>query len=242
MDNHTQSPTASTQQQPRRTKKHTVLIATVLLFVLVGLSVSGYTWHRHGTDKLNAKVEKLATDLETEKNKNTKPMGTDASGETFTYSPRLGDLRATLAKEYGIVVKGDGSMGGAPGAQFDIVKVEKSNIFRAETYSSLTVHIDDSYSDNLDLSAKTQISIRQDEDKYYYDFRTSDVTLAGLQAKHITYTYDHGVTFENEMYVVGAGEFLYTIVISNKSDATDKMVAELTKNLIIKPATLESDT
>lgn len=168
----------------------------------------------------------------------SQPSATPAQAQSFTYTPKVGGFTLTLPKTYGVIVNVDGNKGGAPGATFKIATVRTANIFDDRTYPNQDVQVDmdDTYT-NSTLEKEAAYAKVRLKSQGYASFIEHDVTVAGLPAKFIAAT--DQVPFRPQLYIVGAGDFVYTITSPySPEDSANSIVADVLKGLHIKPVTL----
>lgn len=242
------STTPPTQVKSHRTHAvHWLLVG--LAAILFGVGLYGVYYWQHsrvnGLDHQVAHLQTQLTDTTAAYRGFQKQVAASQSG-TFTYTPHTAGLSLTLPKSYALLVAADGNAGGAPGVMFRVVPSSDSHISDDwGYYTEARVEASPTFTTlNQEVKAVEQqtmdyVSCRPENGTCdISDFSASDTTIAGLPAKLIKANGINEYLGWLNVYVVGLGQWRYTITINEipNASAPADLSAAILKGISIKQA------
>jgi len=227
---------------------HRFIFGFLFVLVLVAAVAGTYYWQHSKASSLGHQVANLQTklmDTNAAYRGLQKQVATAQTG-TFTYTPHTAGLSLTLPKSYAVLVAADGNAGGAPGVMFRVVPSSDSHISSDwGYYSEARVEASPTFT-TLGQAVK---AVEQQTMDFVScgpengtcdisDFSASDTTIAGLPAKLIKANGINERLGWLNVYVVGLGQWRYTITINKipNASAPADLATTILKGISIKQA------
>jgi len=233
-------------RQPARVRLSGKAIVLVLVTLVCMAAITGaYYWHYQQVQRLQKRVDTLSAQVATAKKQQTvtatlaAPSGTTPSvvAKTYTYTPKTGGLSLTLPITLAVIVNVDGNKGGAPGAAFRVASAISDNVFGDNAYQGVEIDIDHTFTSLADAVTSTESQLQQAGNT---DFEVTDTKVAGLPAKLIACNGPDEYIGKVSTYVVGSGEFTYTITANGMQFVTPDpdILGAVLKGIAIQAKTL----
>ena len=206
------APTRQPDRKRLHFRKKPLLYTALLLGLAAAAAGATYYWQQQRLQDSTARADGLAAQLATAHKQPAAspatPTAPSGTATTFVYAPKTGGLQLTLPTTLGVVVQVDGNKGGAPGAAFRVAAAKDAHVFTDSAYQGGEVDIDHTFTTLAAALAATQSQLH---DAGVTACTVTDTTVAGLAAKKLACTGADEYVGKVDTYVVGAGEFTYTI-------------------------------
>ena len=223
----------TTPTPPKNSNKILIISALAGLVVILIGAVAYVLISKDNHNSVNGTSKSQASAVSKIDNKGTTAQ---SAIETVNYKSTLGGLSLSLPSKYGIVVVGDGNLGGAPGAELHVGLLKSKNIVTDSPYYTIKIEIYPSESQaSLDeLASHSLDNLGADG---YSDLKIEPAKIAGLEGRVVsTDTADIGGTVHQ--YIVLSGDFVYLVRSMGDEDTPENKAAinAVLDGLSIKPA------